>query len=134
VFNYFRRCHQRYHETNPRLYSKVTLALRRLKRTATGREAWDMHVWYALAERLDRLGFDVQWMNAHVEPRCPRCAGRLKYERTTTDELVGRCGTDCTDDRSDRLDEIREIVVDLYGRAFEVDASEHPSVDDLDFL
>lgn len=134
VFNHFRRRHQRHHGTDSRLYSKATLALRRLKRTANGREAWDMYVWYALAERLDRLGFDVRWMSAHVEPRCPRCAGRLKYERTAADELVARCGTDCTDDRSDRLAEIRETVVGLYGRAFEDDTSERPSVDDLEYL
>ncbi len=134
LFNYFRRCHDDRREPNSKLYSRAALALSRLKRTASGTEEWDMYVWFALAERLEVHGFDACWMNAHIEPRCPQCAGRLKYERLVGDELVARCGTNCTTDSRDRLAEIRETVVDLYGRAFTVESSDALSEDDLVLL
>ncbi|KZN26421.1 hypothetical protein A4G99_20385 [Haladaptatus sp. R4] len=131
LFSYFKRCYERHYAANSKLYSRSTIALGRLKRTASGRDAWDMYVWYALAERLARLGFDAEWMNAHIEPRCPQCSGRLKYEQLACDEIIGICGTDCTDDRSDRLEEIRETVADLYSRAFAEESGEQLSADDL---
>ncbi len=131
LFSYFRRCYERRYVTNRKLYSRSTIALGRLKRTASGREEWDMYVWYALAERLARLGFDAEWMNAYIDPRCPQCGGRLKYEQLVCDEIIGICGTNCTDDRSDRLEEIRETVADLYNRAFFEETGEQLSATDL---
>lgn len=118
VFNHFRRCHRRHRECDGQLYSKAALGLTRLKQTASGTEEWDVMIWYALGEWLSRSGYDASWMNAHAEPRCPGCGGKLKYERLGDDSLVARCGVDCSGDGSDRLAELRETVADLYARAF----------------
>lgn len=119
LFNHFRRCHEQHGDSSCELYSKTALALTRLKRTASDHQSWDMYVWFALGQRLADLGNEVQWMNSHVEPRCPDCAGRLKYDATVDGTLSARCGTDCTGSGSDKLEEIRETVADLYVRAFE---------------
>lgn len=128
IFNYFRRCHRRQHGHDEALYSDASLALMRLKQTASGTASWDINVWYALGERLVRSGHDVQWMTAYVGLRCPDCSGRLKFERAGESGVRARCGVDCSGDEADRLDEIRETVADLYSRAFHdaetVDADE----------
>ncbi|WP_433630480.1 hypothetical protein [Halomicrococcus sp. NG-SE-24] len=134
IFNYFRRCHQRHRDADSSLYPKAAIALSRLKRAASGDVAWDMYVWLALGERLDQRGFDVHWMNAHVELRCPRCGGRLKFEEVADDGVVATCGTDCTNDDGDHLDEIRQTVVDLYEGAFGTDARDVPMTDELTLL
>lgn len=134
VFNYFRRSHQRHHEEDARLYTKAAVALSRLKRTASGKSEWDMYVWYALGERLARRGFDVKWMNVHIEPRCPECAGKLKFQQFSAEGVTAFCGTNCADDNADRLAEIRETVVDLYCTAFVVEGPDVPTVDDLELL
>lgn len=131
VFNYFRRCHQRHHDDDGQLYSKTAVALSRLKRAASGTTEWDMYVWFALGERLAERGFDVGWMNAHIEPRCPHCAGRLSYDQFGADAITARCGTNCTGDDADRLTEIRADVVDLYDAAF---AADPPEPDELVLL
>lgn len=127
LFNYFRRCHRRHYDENPSLYRKALLALRRIKRVATGAEEWDVHVWYTLCERLDAAGYETRWMHAHVELRCPECRSRLKYEELGG-EVVARCGTNCTDDGTDRLLEIRTIIADLYSRTFDetIDSDSEP--------
>jgi hypothetical protein len=132
LFNYFRRCHRQRRDHEETLYSDAALALSRLKQAASGTASWDINVWYALGERLARSGHDVQWMNAYVGLRCPDCGGKLKYERVGTDVVVARCGVDCADDGTDRLDEIRETIADLYTRAF-CDA-EQLGADDLRLL
>ncbi|MCU4741678.1 hypothetical protein OB955_17240 [Halobacteria archaeon AArc-m2/3/4] len=99
------------------LYRHAALALTRLKRTATGRQERDVIVWYALRERLARDGFDVAWMTAHVEPRCPDCGSQLVYV-TGPDRPLGRCPTSCTGDRRDRLRTIRTTVVALFERTY----------------
>lgn len=114
---YFRRCRRHHAESDDGLDGRASLAITRLKRTATGREQLDIVVWYALAERLKREGLDVDWMDGHVEPRCPDCGGRLAYEMGSNG-VVGRCGTACTGDRGDRLRTIRELVVSLTERTF----------------
>ena len=121
LIGYFRRCHQHHHETDQSLYCKAALELTRLKRTANGTETWDIYIWYALSERLFRRGYDVKWMAAYGEPRCPDCAGRLKYE-VVHDNLVAFCGTNCTGQRTDRLKQVCETVVGLYGRTFSDDS------------
>lgn len=114
---YLRRCHRRHADANDELYRCGALALDRLKESAAGREARDEIVWFALGERLARAGFDVAWMAAHVEPRCPGCNGRLAYVEGP-DGPTGRCGGSCDGTRTDRLDEIRAIVRSLFVRTF----------------
>lgn len=128
IFNHFRNCHRRKHGVDDDLYSKAAVGLTRLKRAASGRTAWDLYVWYALGEWLARSEHEVTWMSAHVEPRCPDCAGELKYKRGVDDALLAYCAVNCTGSSADRLEEIRERVADLYGRAFtddeRIDSSE----------
>lgn len=128
---HFRRCHRRHDEPNNELYCRGALALARLKRTATGRQEYDVIVWYALGERLARDGFDVNWMAAHAEPRCPECHGRLTYV-PGVDGLLGRCGGSCRGTREDRLDTIRETVRSLFARTFPDDPT--PDTDALELL
>lgn len=128
---YFRRCHRRHAPEDDELYGRAALAVARLKRAAGGRDGRDVIVWYALGERLAREGFDVEWMAAHAEPRCPECGGRLAYEEGP-DGPVARCGTSCTDDRRDHLGTIRRTVATLYERTFPDDVA--PAHDDLALL
>lgn len=126
LFNYFRRCHQRHHQADETLYRRALLELRRLKEAATSTEEWDIYVWYALQFRLRADGYDTTWMDAHAEPRCPGCHGRLKYDQLAPGEVIGRCGANCTATGTDRLPEIRETLASLCSRAFDrtVDADE----------
>lgn len=128
LFGRFRRCHRRHRDPDDDLYRTAALALRRLKRATTADDAWDLYVWSALGEYLARDGHDVEWMAAHVEPRCPGCHGRLRYDRCG-DALHARCATDCGGCGPDALATIRDRVAALYGRAF--DAS--PDADALVF-
>lgn len=128
---YFRRCHQRHAEASDELYRRAAFAIHQLKRTATDHDGRDVVVWYALSERLAHEGFDVAWMSAHVEPRCPTCGGRLSYEMGPNGPLAW-CGTRCSDEKRDRLETIRDTVVSLYERTFHEDAS--LTADDLTLL
>lgn len=125
LFNRFRDCHERHRPADDRLYRKAALALARLKRAGEGVESWDVHVWYALHHRLATTGYDVEWMHAHVEPRCPRCHGRLRYEEYDTGHVTARCITGCDAD-ADQIPTIRETLATLYSRAFDepVDSDE----------
>lgn len=122
LFNYFRRCHQRHCEEDEATYRRVLLELRRLKGTATGKEEWDIYMWYALQYRLAADDYDAAWMDTHAEPRCPDCHGRLKYEQLAPGDVIARCGTNCTASGADRLPAIRETIASLYSRAFDDDA------------
>lgn len=117
---YFQRCHRRHAEPNEDLYRRATLMITRLKRAAVEREGRDVIVWYALADRLADEGFDVNWMNSHVEPRCPECGGRLKYV-SGPNGPIGRCGTSCIDAPTDQLYVIRTTVCSLLDRTFATD-------------
>ena len=117
LWTHFRRCAGR-HDAPDDCLRTAALALRRLKRAASGRTAWDVHVWYALQHRLSVAGYDAAWMGSHAELRCPDCHGRLRYA-TVGGRLVARCGTRCGDDPSDRLPALRETVATLYGAAFD---------------
>jgi hypothetical protein len=122
IANYFRRCHLRHHdEGDDQLYRSMALAVRRLK-TRTD-NPWDVWIWYALAERLARKDYDVEWMLDHVEARCPRCSGVLKFEPTVRG-LQSKCAVNCRDQwNQDYLDpEIEEIVRTTYNTAFPDDA------------
>lgn len=119
LFNRFRRCHQRHYAADDALYRKAALALSRLKRTANGTESWDIHIWYALRQRLNAAGYDVEWMHVHAEPRCPRCHGQLRFEEYDNGDVTARCATGCNNSRADRLEEIRETIAGLYSQAFD---------------
>lgn len=116
---HFRRTHQFYRSANDALYRKVALWLRQLKRTASGSRSPDMIVWLALHMRVRAGGYETEWMLGHVELRCPRCHGRLKYEEIDTGTLYAECGTNCTDDNADRLTEIEDLAAALYSGAFD---------------
>ncbi|EMA36833.1 hypothetical protein [Halobiforma nitratireducens] len=117
LLTYFRRCHRRHADADDECYRRAALALARLKRTASGRDERDVVVWFALGERLAYEGFDVEWMAAHADPRCPDCGARLSYA-SDSDGLVGYCGVSCRDERTDRLAEIRETVRSLFARTY----------------
>lgn len=121
LLNYFQRCHQRHYRPNDDLYQKASLAFTRLKRAATGKQTWDVHVWYAAQKRLRSAGYETSWMDSHSIPRCSHCHGRLKYVQIVPGSVIGRCGTNCTDRRIDHLEEIRNIIAVLYKQAFRVD-------------
>ena len=72
-------------------------------------------------------GYDVEWMHAHAEPRCPDCHGQLRYERYDSGTVVAQCVAGC-DAKTDRLPEIRETIADLYSHAFD------EAADSSDFL
>lgn len=119
LFNRFRRCHQRHCKPHGALYRKAALGLCRLKRSADGRQGWDIYVWYALQHRLQDKGFDVEWMHTHAELRCPDCHGQLTYERYDNGNVYAECGTRCTGSGADKLNKIRETIADLYSQAFQ---------------
>jgi hypothetical protein len=117
--NYFRRCHQRHYDDDNDLYCSMALALRRLK---TRTDRWDVWVWYALAERLARKNYNVEWMFDHAEARCPRCSGPLKWE-ATANGLQGKCAINCRNEwNQDYLEpEIRKKVLTAYNKAYHND-------------
>ncbi|KTG07783.1 hypothetical protein AUR64_02800 [Haloprofundus marisrubri] len=118
LFRHFRRTHERYSDPDATLYRDATLALRRLKAAANGRQEWDDIVWFALHTRLSRKPHDVDWMLPHADLYCPRCGGRLRYVDYDVGDVFATCVVDCTGDRADRLDEIRTIVADLYAATY----------------
>lgn len=119
LFNRFRRCHRRHRTADPAQYRKAALAIRRIKRTAEGQVERDIYVWYALSQRLDRLGFETEWMHAHARLRCPSCHGWLKFEQYDTGEIAARCGANCDGGNGDRLPAIRALIADAYAAAFD---------------
>lgn len=131
LVTHFRRCHRRHDDPDDDLSRRAALAIGRLKRAASGRQERDVVVWYALAERLARDGFDVDWMGAHAEPRCPSCSGRLTYV-VGPDGPIGRCGGSCDDTGEDRLETIRETVCSLFAQTFPDDPA--PATDALELL
>lgn len=132
LLRYFRRCHRRHHDDDEALYRQASIAVRRLKNAATGRQEWDVHVWYALERRLARTGHENWWMHSHAEPRCPRCHGRLSYTKRV-DGVGARCGTNCDGRQVDRLTTVRATVADLYAQAFPDDGDGVSTEDVLQF-
>ncbi len=119
LLSYFQRCHGRHAAGDDDLYRSASLALKRLKASADGRQEWDVHVWYALKRRLDRTGYDVEWMDGYAELWCPRCHSKLQYGSGSDDVLRAWCGIECTDRPVERLTELREIMATLYRTAFD---------------
>lgn len=115
---YFRRTHQCHREPDDALYRTVALRLRELKRAASGPGSSDMVVWFALYDRLRDEGVDADWLLGHVELRCPRCHGRLKYHQVDAETIHAECATNCTDDHAERLGEIERLAADLVHEAF----------------
>lgn len=116
IVRYFRRCHQRHHDEAPDCYAAAALAVKRLR----AEDPWDVWVWYALAERLHRKGYDVAWMFAHAEPRCPRCSSRLQFDDAAAGYPYAKCGASCSP-QPDRTIEIHERVEAVYETAFDED-------------
>ena len=116
---YFRRTHRQHHEFDSELYRRAALAVRRLKRSATGEQEADQHVWYALRYRLGEFGYETEWMHAHAGIHCPSCYGRLSFEEDDSGVVRARCGTRCGGTNVDQLAQIRETVASLYNAAFE---------------
>lgn len=85
-------------------------------------------MWYALKYRLDQLGYETGWMFAHAGFRCPRCQGRLVFERSGSGTVRAYCGTSCCVAPDDPLVAIREAVASLYAAAF---GEESPDPDQL---
>ena len=127
LLTHFRRTHQYYRRPDDELYRTVALRLRELKRTASGPHSPDMVVWLALHDHLDTTGIDADWMLGHVELRCPRCHGRLKYEQHDPETIHAECATNCTDDNADRLAEIERLASELARDALDrTDVEEGP--------
>ncbi|WP_436928785.1 hypothetical protein [Halosimplex halobium] len=120
LLTYFERCHRRHADADEELYRRAAVALRRLKSGASGRQEWDVHVWFALKHRLASTSHGVEWMNDHATLRCPECAGRLRYRRTPGC-VVATCGVNCDGADGDALAAIRETVASLYATAFDDD-------------
>ena len=122
ILSYFERCHQKVREHDEELYRRAWSAIRQLKLKTS---AWDVWIWYALAERLDRLGFDTSWMLQYAEPRCPRCSSRLRYEEPPTGYANMICGSSCGNETSsDRTVEIYDRIKDVYNATFTDDPVE----------
>ncbi|WP_227357422.1 hypothetical protein [Haladaptatus salinisoli] len=119
LFNYFRRCHQEHCDDNKTLYRKTALVLNRLKKAATGSQHKDLFIWYALQLRLYRRGFSVEWMHTHSALRCPHCHSPLKYTKTESDIIEGYCLSNCTNEKENKIEDIRQIIADLYNNAFD---------------
>lgn len=113
---YFRRAHARHFGEDGELYRRGALALKRLLK-ANSHQPLDIVVWYALQQRLAVLGYETGWMDSHGELHCPRCYGRLRFQRSGG-ALIARCGTNCDGRHTDMLAELREAVVELYSEAF----------------
>lgn len=126
LVNHFERCHERHAEPDERLYVRASLAFKRLKASAEGRQDWDVHVWYALKRRLDRMGYDVGWMDAHAQLRCPNCHAALRFELAESGEVVAQCGVDCLARPVEDLTELREVIASLYRAAFDEDDPPDP--------
>jgi len=121
----FKECHQRGHDPDPELYFEAWNAIQALRNDEDTPTPWDCWLWYCLAERLHREGYDTEWMLAHVEARCPRCSSRLQYEASPMGFDVARCATKCGADSPHRTYEIMTELLDLYTRGF-VDADDDP--------
>lgn len=123
LISYFRRCQQKASaDYYVDLYGKSAVDIRRLKSETN---AWDVWIWYALAEHLDRRGFDASWMPHFAEPRCPRCSSRLRYEPSATGYPNMICGASCGNETaSDRTVEIYERIKDVYNATFTDDTIE----------
>lgn len=89
--------------------------LRALKSETDARDEW---VWYALAERLHRDGFDIAWMRmADVVLVCPHCSSWLTYRPSPSGDILPKCGATCTDDYL--FGDIREVLRATYNAAFD---------------
>lgn len=121
----FRHCYAEHVDGDPdaRVERAAATALRKLK-SARDRAEWDIWVWTALQERLERAGVDADWMTEHVELRCPSCAGPLAWERAPRGDRLPRCAQDCDDRGIYRHTEIADRVRALYTQAFETEITD----------
>lgn len=124
----FRECHERTwgtrwvdEEATEARYRRVALAIRQLKReNADVRDEW---IWFALAERLHRLGDPVDWMYDFADLCCPACEGPLQWleaPRGTLPVCVNRCpGTKWHGGDNYVHHRIRDRIATVYNRTFD---------------
>jgi len=124
LMNFIRRVHAKQHDEDDPLYQRAALALRRLK--ADEGETRDEWILFALAERLHQLGYDADWLRSNIDPVCPQCGGKLKWE-VSPRGASARCGTYC-DGGSYQNWEIRVRVRTTFNSAFPDDAVEELTV------
>ena len=125
LLRYFKRCHAKHGDPDTDLYFAAWQGIQALRAGDDEEESdpWDVWLWYSLAERLDRRGFDVDWMLGHAEPRCPRCSSRLKHKPAAAGYPKMICGASCgAETSSDRTVEIYERIKDVYNATFPDDA------------
>ena len=124
LMNYVRRVHAKHHDGDDQLYQRSALALRRLKAGESDyRDEW---ILFALAERLIQFGYSVGWLRSNVDPVCPQCGGKLKWESAPRGASA-RCGTNCANGDYQNW-EIRERVREAFNTAFPDDAVEELTV------
>ncbi|QLG63097.1 hypothetical protein [Halorarum salinum] len=120
ILEYFKRCHRKHYDADQDLYLAAWEGITALRAGDDEEESdpWDCWLWYALAERLDRRGHDVEWMCAHVDPRCPHCSSSTKLEPSATGYPNVRCASHCRR-YNDVTIAIVERVLDLYNATFD---------------
>jgi hypothetical protein len=103
-------------------------ALYQLKRA--NEQTADCFIWYTLAERLARRGYDSAWMADHATPRCPLCADSAHARagsETKFREGVWFNEAICATRPSEHgcVDEaVRETVVSVYNATFDESIAE----------
>ncbi|WP_135852624.1 hypothetical protein [Halorussus salinus] len=115
---FFERTHGEYADDPERTQlPSATRYLRALKSETDARDEW---VWYALAERLHRDGFNVGWMRmADVVLVCPHCGSWLKYRPAPKGELLPKCGVNCRDRDEFVFGDIRREIRETFTAAFD---------------
>jgi hypothetical protein len=115
----FKECHRRYHEPDPELYINAWDSIQAIRGDEDTPTPWDCWLWYCLAEYLSRNGHEIGWMFSHVEPRCPRCSSRLRYEPSPSGYPNMICGSTCgAETSSDRTVEIYDRIKEVYNTTF----------------
>ncbi len=98
----------------------VPTAIRYLRALKSETDARDEWIWYALAERLHREGFEVAWMRtADVVLVCPHCGSWLKYRPAPKGDLLPKCGVNCNDRDEFVFGDIRREIRETYNGAFD---------------
>ena len=114
LLGYFRRTHQEHAAEDVGLYRRAAVAIQSLRK----QDPWDCWLWYALAERLHREEFDIEWMLGHADARCPRCGSQLKWEPAASGYPFARCASSCSRDRECTI-EITDTILELYNAVFD---------------
>ena len=130
ILGYFRRIHRRaLDEPIPAMDRSAALAVKQLNGSRETGGDWDCYIWYALAERLAKKGYETRWMFDYADPRCPRpsgstrCGSMVKYRSAVSVEKGGTfLETICASEpnRHGSIDDaIRERVGEIYEGSFD---------------